>query len=195
MIWGTYILGNHIDPYLVWYIQHAPLRRVSFPMGAFGAPTMKMTVTLSGNIDFRFIMFELQLPTHLPPHSLQLHPGTATAGLLRIWSTLDNLGSLRRPISLKLLREALARTEECVCGRGIMFDFKCGTWLLFNLLPANLCTFGIATQPENIDYDCNYIGCNSGNQIWKKYMWMDGPHMWLLVDINVLFKSVMIGNL
>ena len=115
MIWGTYILGNHIDPYLVWYIQHAPLRRVSFPMGAFGAPTMKMTVTLSGNIDFRFIMFELQLPTHLPPHSLQLHPGTATAGLLRIWSTLDNLGSLRRPISLKLLREALARTEECVC--------------------------------------------------------------------------------
>lgn len=69
-----------------------------FPMGSFGARTMKWTTLLQ--LNYLDVSCVERFPTE--PQLFGSHP--------RLWGTHPGLHSLRRPLDVKQLREALART-------------------------------------------------------------------------------------
>ena len=85
-------------------------RRVCFPMGSFGSPTLKMTVSPGGNRlhlvkpspkQFRILASWCLLPSA---------PVRSTPCVLRLWGTPAKLSSLARPLNIQMLKDALART-------------------------------------------------------------------------------------
>ena len=76
-------------------------RKVTFPMGAYGALTLKQT-TLLACIKVSF--------------SKELWIHRYTRSTPRLWGTLPNLCSLYRPLSAKLFMEALARNGAAWVG-------------------------------------------------------------------------------
>lgn len=85
-------------------------RRVSFPMGSYGAPTMKFTVShswISYKHAFHFWKWiTLNGESACIQHMLIQFVGLAQ---LRVWGTLPCLSSLRLPLDVKQLRLALKR--------------------------------------------------------------------------------------
>ena len=105
-----------------WEHQH---RRVSFPMGCYGAPTLKMTVFPSIWIYLCFF-FCTWHPT-IPEYSTDtLHHSPAMVCHLRLWGTAKALSTLARPLDIRMLKAALARRiSDMVCG---------GMWSLYGLI-------------------------------------------------------------
>ena len=78
-------------------------RRVCFPMGAYGSLTSKMTTQLA-------IEVLLLLPVCAYAH----REGCVGCVLqMRLWSTLPNIESLRRPMSFSMLRRIRRKPSGC----------------------------------------------------------------------------------
>ena len=94
--------------YEILYLCGRLCRRVAFPMGAFGSPTMKMTVSLGGILmhfkDYivRMLLVSISLNLFAPPAS---QPS--------LWGTLPQLSSLHRALTWDQLKLALQRTGSC----------------------------------------------------------------------------------
>ena len=90
-------------------------RRVSFPMGSYGAPTLKFTVW-QGWKSYKPFYFDYSEWATLYGESIMytahVHVDPVCVGLaqLRVWGTLPGLSSLRLPLDVKQLRCALERT-------------------------------------------------------------------------------------
>ena len=143
-------------------------RRVAFPMGAYGAPTLKMTVTLSmhtygmcsksGDLTYFWWTPYLDLRLVSTAYTNLNSKNVPTPKLLRVWSTLDTIHSLWRPLDVKKLKEILARRLVVIRSNG-------DTWSLYRIVmsihhrsqcsiqlkwhPMNLCSFEHMSSLQN----------------------------------------------
>ena len=109
-----HVLINQILQSDLFFFYHLPVRKVTFPMGSYGAKTMKYTTILVCHQKkwFKHDGFPTVCVTNILHQLLRqwLHSPP------RIWGNLPGLGKLRKPLDIKQLRAALERTGSLTGG-------------------------------------------------------------------------------